>query len=139
MALHALELDKVRAMNEKQRFEYFIKYAGRIEDSPKLCYAIRVGSKTLMSDDTADLRDKFDEFLGPRVPYKITPARFLHEHRCRMILLLGWTRRSFRFKCWWNNGIYSWPRVTANSPHGVKTFQSYWSLWPISVRRMRKE
>jgi len=37
-----------------------------------------------MSDDTADLRDKFDEFLGPRVPYKITPARFLHEH--------GWKR-----------------------------------------------
>jgi hypothetical protein len=84
MALHALEFGRVKAMNEKQRFDYFCKYAGRIEDSPKLCYAIRIGSKTLMSDDTYDLRMKMEEHLGPRVPYKMPAMQFLRQH--------GWER-----------------------------------------------
>ena len=61
-----MDLNLVRSFNEAQRFAYFCKYAGHIEDSPKLCYAIRVGSKTLMSNDTFDLRAKFDAFLGLR-------------------------------------------------------------------------
>jgi hypothetical protein len=62
MALHALSLEEVKAMNENQRTAYFERYAGYFGDSPKP-YAIRVGSKNLMSDDTLDLRMQFDAYI----------------------------------------------------------------------------
>jgi hypothetical protein len=50
-------------MDKSARTEYFETYAGYFEDSPNEPYAIRVGSKTLFSSDTADLRQKFDKLL----------------------------------------------------------------------------
>lgn len=64
MPIGALALDKVLAMNEEQRMQYFFDFARFIEDVPKLKYAIRVGSKTLQSDDTHDLRVQFDQYLA---------------------------------------------------------------------------
>jgi len=63
MALRGLDLETVRKMDKSARTEYFETYAGYFEDSPNEPYAIRVGSKTLFSSDTADLRQKFDKLL----------------------------------------------------------------------------
>jgi hypothetical protein len=64
MALPALDLETVRKMDKAGRTGYFENYARYSEDSPCcLHYAIRVGSKTLFSEDTADLRQKFDKLL----------------------------------------------------------------------------
>jgi hypothetical protein len=40
--------------------EYFMEYAQYMKDSPNKPYVIRVGSKTLFSDDTMDLRQQFE-------------------------------------------------------------------------------
>jgi hypothetical protein len=64
MALRSLTLSAVRAMTEKQRTRYFETYAGYYADSPNFPYAIRVGSKTLFSNDTFLLRQKFDKLVG---------------------------------------------------------------------------
>lgn len=63
MAIPSLPVEQVRAMNAKQRTEYFEEYARYFSDSSAAPYAIRIGSKTLFSDDTYDLRKKFDHFL----------------------------------------------------------------------------
>jgi hypothetical protein len=97
MALHALELGKVKAMNDKQRFDYFCKFAGRIPDSPKLCFAIRVGSTTLLSNDTGDLRQQFESFLGPRKAYRVPAAQYLRERGWKRVA--GWSRN--RNVIWW--------------------------------------
>lgn len=44
--------------------EYFELYARYFEDAPKTPYAIRVGSKTLFSDDTYELRQKLGRLFG---------------------------------------------------------------------------
>jgi hypothetical protein len=64
MALHALSLERVKAMNKEQRTEYFEKFAGYFWDSPNAPYSIRVGSKTFHSKDTLDLREQFDKYLS---------------------------------------------------------------------------
>jgi len=63
MALPALPLEAVRIMDKHERTSYFETYARYSEDSPLTPYAIRVGSKSLFSNDTADLRQKFDKLL----------------------------------------------------------------------------
>ena len=63
MALKSLTLETVRKMDKICRTNYFEKFAGYFPDSPSLCYAIRVGSTTLFSADTADLRKKFNHLL----------------------------------------------------------------------------
>ena len=63
MALNAKSVIEVAAMNAKQREAYFFEFAGYFEDAPLLPYAIRVGSKTLVSNDTMDLRWKFEKYV----------------------------------------------------------------------------
>ena len=63
MALRALSLETVQKMDEKGRTEYFEAFAGFFEDSPNQPYAIRVGSTTLFSEDTWELRKKFNKLL----------------------------------------------------------------------------
>jgi hypothetical protein len=63
MAIPALSLDEVRTMTPEQLTGYFEKYARYFEDSPNKPYAIRIGSKTLLSDDTMDLRQQFDRLV----------------------------------------------------------------------------
>jgi hypothetical protein len=65
MALPALGLDEVLAMNAAERTEYFEEYARFFADSPLVPYAIRVGSKTLFAADTLALRVQFDNWLQP--------------------------------------------------------------------------
>jgi hypothetical protein len=62
MALPALALDTIKEMNSVERTRYFEAYA-RFTDSPTKPYVIRIGSKTLFSVDTMDLRQQFDRFL----------------------------------------------------------------------------
>jgi len=50
-------------MDQRQLWAYFCDYAGYIKDAPKLRYAVRIGSRTLMSDDTADLWQKFNGYV----------------------------------------------------------------------------
>jgi len=64
MALLALPLEAVRAMTPASKDQYFEDYARYFKDSPKTPYAIRVGSKTLFSHDTYDLKQKFLAFVG---------------------------------------------------------------------------
>jgi hypothetical protein len=56
MALPAKALDDILAMDKEGLEEYFMEFAQYMEDSPNKPYVIRVGSKTLSSDDTMDLR-----------------------------------------------------------------------------------
>jgi hypothetical protein len=63
MALQAEARKAVQAMSKEERMRYFDTHAGYYPDSPRLCYAIRIGSTTLMSDDTYDLRLQFDHFI----------------------------------------------------------------------------
>jgi hypothetical protein len=60
MASPAKLLDDVLAMDNERLEEYFMEYAQYMEDSPNKPYVIRVGSKTLFSDDTMDLRKQFE-------------------------------------------------------------------------------
>lgn len=62
--MRALSIGEVLALNQKQRTKYFEQYSRFFEDAPAHSrYAIRVGSTTLLSSDTYDLRMKFDSFL----------------------------------------------------------------------------
>jgi hypothetical protein len=72
MALRAKSIEEVRAMNRFQRTEYFEEFAGYFWDSPQKPYAIRVGSTTMMSDDTMDLRQQFDHFIRYGKQRKVT-------------------------------------------------------------------
>jgi hypothetical protein len=67
MALPSKPLEEVATMRPKQRTAYFEEFARFIEDAPRLKYAIRVGSQTIFSDDTMDLRKKFDRLLARAV------------------------------------------------------------------------
>jgi hypothetical protein len=60
MALPAKALDDILAMDKERLEEYFMGYAQYMEDSLNKPYVIRVGSKTLFSDDTMDLRQQFE-------------------------------------------------------------------------------
>ena len=62
MALPGVDADRVIELNAAQRFQVFCDFA-RHTDSPTLPYAIRIGSKTLFSADTHDLREKFDGWV----------------------------------------------------------------------------
>lgn len=64
----ALPMSKTHAelklLDKESLFEYFCDNARFDPTSPpSSCYAIRVGSKTLFSDDTANLRDKFEKLV----------------------------------------------------------------------------
>jgi hypothetical protein len=67
MAPHAKSFEEVKALDAGGRTDYFEEYAGYFPDSPVTPYAIRVGSRTLFSNDTHDLREQFDKLLryGP--------------------------------------------------------------------------
>jgi hypothetical protein len=60
MALIGAPLHMILRMDSKQLFKYFCDYARYMPDAPKFKYVIQVGSKTLRSDDTMDLRVQFD-------------------------------------------------------------------------------
>ena len=60
MALPAKPLDEILAMDKERLEGYFMEYAQYMEDSPHKPYVIRVGSKTLSSDDTMNLRKQFE-------------------------------------------------------------------------------
>ena len=64
MALLSKSIDVVKAMSPEQRTMYFEHYAAYMPDAPTLKYRIRVGSKTLFSDDTLALRNMFDSLLS---------------------------------------------------------------------------
>lgn len=67
MALPCLPTEDILILDRKRRFEYFCEFSRYIEDAPQMRghqYAIRVGSKTFYSDDTRDLRDKFDRHIA---------------------------------------------------------------------------
>lgn len=63
MALPALSLEEVVVMDASQRLTYFTTYA-RHTDAPKLRYAVRVGSRTFYSNDTWELRQKMEAYVG---------------------------------------------------------------------------
>lgn len=63
MALPSLPLETVRKMDKSERAEYFETYERYFSDAPQKPYAIRVGSRTLFSNDTYDLRQQFDKLL----------------------------------------------------------------------------
>ena len=62
MAVHILPnvLDDILVMDKGQLEEYFMEFARFVDDAPAHPYAIRVGSKTLFSDDTMELRREFE-------------------------------------------------------------------------------
>jgi hypothetical protein len=60
MALPAKPTNEIVTMDEERLEAYFMDYAQYMEDSPNKPYVIRVGSKTLSSDDTMDLRKQFE-------------------------------------------------------------------------------
>jgi hypothetical protein len=64
MALPAQDIKTVIRMSEPDRERYFMDYARYIETASKLKYAIRIGSKTLRSDDTMDLRNRFERVIA---------------------------------------------------------------------------
>ena len=66
MAIPTLTLDEVKEMNSVERTRYFETYA-RFTNSPTRPYTIRIGNRTLSSDNIHDLRMAFDRFLqGPQ-------------------------------------------------------------------------
>ena len=68
MALPALDWITVKNMGLDERTAYFESHAQFFESGPLKPYAIRVGSRTLLSDDTSDLRQQFDSLMryGPK-------------------------------------------------------------------------
>ncbi len=70
MALPSKSFDEVKALDAAGRTDYFDRFSRYFPDSPPTKpYAIRVGSRTLLSNDTHDLRKKFDKLLryGPNL------------------------------------------------------------------------
>jgi hypothetical protein len=63
MELLSKPLEVVKKMSPERRTAYFEQYAGYIPEAPNKCYAIRVGSTTLRSDDTYKLRQMFDHLV----------------------------------------------------------------------------
>jgi len=59
MAILGISIEAARRLKPAEIQAAFEKYARYIPDSPRLCYAIRVGSRTLHSDDTLALRLQF--------------------------------------------------------------------------------
>ena len=65
MELPALNLKEVLALDTEGRNLYYADYSRERPDAvPCQRFAIRVGSKTLYSDDTYDLRVRFNRYLG---------------------------------------------------------------------------
>ncbi len=66
MALPALGVEEIVKFTSKQLTAYFMEYARSNEDvrvGRGYKYAVRVGSKTLWSDDTYDLRVKMVAYV----------------------------------------------------------------------------
>jgi hypothetical protein len=63
MALPALSASEVVAMSASECFEYFAAYSRYVADAPDKRYAIRVGSVTLASNDTLELRVEFENYV----------------------------------------------------------------------------
>lgn len=59
MALPALPIEKVIALNDKALHDYFDDYARFDAEAPQYPYVIRFGSRTLFSDNTMDLWQQF--------------------------------------------------------------------------------
>ena len=67
MALPGLNLSELLKFTPKERDQYFDQYARHLPDvhvKKGHTYGIRVGGKTLYSDDTLDLKVKFTRLLG---------------------------------------------------------------------------
>jgi hypothetical protein len=64
MALPALATSDLLRMNKDEQFEYFCSYARFDPTSPQKPYAIRIGGKSLFSDDTMELRRMFNKAVG---------------------------------------------------------------------------
>lgn len=64
MAAPSLSIDRILPMNAAQRLEFFSAFARYMPDSPEeYSYVIRIGSKTLYSDDTMTLRMQFEAYV----------------------------------------------------------------------------
>jgi hypothetical protein len=65
MAGPALDGPAVARMTAEERWKYFQNFAQYCEDAPPKGphYHIRIGSRTLYSDDTADLREQFEKYV----------------------------------------------------------------------------
>ena len=61
--LPALDRDTILEMNHVERERYFMEYARYRPDAPRLKYAIRIGSRALYSEDTYDLRMRFEGMI----------------------------------------------------------------------------
>lgn len=62
MALLAKPIDEIANLRTvEERYNYFCEYARYMADAPNLRYMIRVGSETLRSNDTHELRIAFDK------------------------------------------------------------------------------
>jgi hypothetical protein len=67
MAMPGLPIEDVIRLKTRDLFEYFCDNARYLPAAPAgrgYSYAIRLGSKTLFSDDTYDLRLKFNRAVG---------------------------------------------------------------------------
>jgi hypothetical protein len=60
MALPSLPLNEILVMNAAAREQYFMEYARYMPDAPQKPYMIRLGSRSLFSHDTMELREKFE-------------------------------------------------------------------------------
>lgn len=62
MALPSKTLDEIASLRTAaERYDYFCQNARYMPDAPRLRYMIRVGTETLKSDDTYELRLEFDK------------------------------------------------------------------------------
>ncbi len=59
MALPAIDISAVAALTRSEADAYFNKYARYFKDAPVMKYAIRLGSRTLVSHDTYELKEEF--------------------------------------------------------------------------------
>ena len=64
MALRGVPIEQAVLCTKSELFDLFCEYAGYFEDSPQTPYAISMGSRTLFSEDTADLRRQFNRRVG---------------------------------------------------------------------------
>lgn len=72
MALPGIDLRELIVLRRAELEDYFMANARYSSDSPGKRYAIRVGSRTLLSDDTHELAQMFYRLVGSK---RATAAR----------------------------------------------------------------
>jgi hypothetical protein len=59
--MKSYSIDELIGMDKTQLEAAFFAGAGYMPDAPKECYTIRIGPRSLHSDDTMDLRKQFEK------------------------------------------------------------------------------